>query len=347
MSRRITAAVILLLAAVSASAQLKPKVREIQRSPRTYLNELVEIDGFATQFLEDEATSTKFFFLKDDWGGLIRVRTSREFPEVGRRYKVTGVVGQDPRYRDLYIAEETRTSLDVASELAGGISPGPGAAGAATPEGTTPTATAPVGGAPPGTLEENAESVSEPWYDNRILLAVVLLALLLVVVVALVILATRRKAGRPRTSDFTIAAAVAAEPPPPPQQIIEGRTIKMHAPPPGTLKLLPGWLEVVAGDETVREIRFYRLKGEPSAVTTFGRASGRPYVHIQLKPMTVSSRQAQVSFEGPAAQLTNFASAESNPTRVNGRDLGVNEQVALSEGDKIEMGEVAFRYHAA
>jgi hypothetical protein len=43
--------------------------------------------------------------------------------------------------------------------------------------------------------------------------------------------------------------------------------------------------------------------------------------------------------------LTNFASSDSNPTRVNGRDLGVNESVPLSESDRVQMGEVSLLFH--
>lgn len=323
-----------------AWAQLKPRVTEIQRARQSYINEVVEIRGFVTQ-LGEEATSTRFFFLKDDWGGIIKVRTSREVPEVGRRYAITGPVGQDPRTLDLYLSEESRVALDSTASGAPGVMTG------------APVGAAPAGGgvatAPAAASEPAAVDLApRPWWENKGLLAVAIaLGLLFVgIVIALVVLLTGRKKTRPRTSDFTMAASLPVEPAPAPQQVIEGRTIKMHAPPPGTLKLLPGWLEVTAGDETVKEIRFYRLKGEAAAETTFGRASGRPYVHIQLKPMTVSSRQAKIAFDGATPKLTNYASNESNPTRHNGRDLGVNESVVLGESDSVEMGEVHFKFHA-
>ena len=170
--------------------------------------------------------------------------------------------------------------------------------------------------------------------------------MLLVALVAGIYFATRRRPEPlPSTGDFRTAASVPVEAPPPPAAVVEGRTIKMHAPPAGTLKLLPGWLEVVSGDDVVKEIRFYKPKGEGAAETTFGRAEGRPYVHVQLKPMTVSSRQAKVSFEGGVASLTNYATNASNPTRVNDREMAVEEKVALADGDKVEMGEVVFRFH--
>jgi len=326
----------LILVASAALAQAAPKVSDIRSNHRPWLNEVVRIEGFATQFVINPAESTRFFILKDDWGGLLRVRTSRVMPEVGHRYAVTGPIGFDPATNDIFLSEESRIALDIPP-----VSDSGGTGAAVISEPTPPPPLPP------------AET------DYRIWIVAGLGVLLLAIVLALIFVLTRgRRKPASRTAEIQIPVPSAAAPavapvqlafdaPPAPQQVIEGRTIKMHAPPPGTLKLLPGWLEVTAGDETVREIRFYRIKGDAVPETTFGRATGRPYAHIQLKPMTVSSRQARILFDGGSPKLTNFATAESNPTKVNGRELAANETVALSEGDKIEMGEVVFKFHAA
>ncbi len=172
-------------------------------------------------------------------------------------------------------------------------------------------------------------------------------AAVLIVLIAAVFLMLRSRHDEMRTEDYGISTASFRDAPPPPEQIIEGRTIKLHAPPPNTVKLLPGWFDVVGGDDVVKQIRFYSLGGERGAETTFGRATGRPYAHIQLKAPTVSSRQAKVAFDNGAAQLTNLASSESNPTKVNGREMAVNESVPLSESDRVEMGEVSLLFHTA
>lgn len=324
---KLLAAASIFLASAGLEAQAAPKVADIRSNHRPWLNEVVRIEGFATQFVVNPAESTRFFILKDDWGGLLRVRTSRVMPEVGHRYAVTGPVGFDPTTNDIFLSEESRIALDI-------VLPSDGAAVAMS----SPP--------PPPPVER----------DLRIWLVAGLGGLLLIIGVALA-LVLRRGRSRPasRTSEIPITVAPASaspmsislDAPPAPQQVIEGRTIKMHAPPPGTLKLLPGWLEVVAGDDVVREIRFYRTKGESIPETTFGRATGRPYTHIQLKPMTVSSRQARVLFDGGSPKLTNLAPADSNPTKVNGRELATNESVPLAEGDRVEMGEVVFKFHAA
>ena len=71
----------------------------------------MRIDGFVTQFVDAGSKSTSFFYLKDDWGAVIKVRTSKESPSVGKRYSIEGPVGLDPRTKDLYVSEESRVEL--------------------------------------------------------------------------------------------------------------------------------------------------------------------------------------------------------------------------------------------
>jgi pSer/pThr/pTyr-binding forkhead associated (FHA) protein len=135
-------------------------------------------------------------------------------------------------------------------------------------------------------------------------------------------------------------------PMPDPAEIIEGATIKIHAPPPNTLKLLPGSFEVVAGEPEIEEIRLYRTSPDPEIETTIGRLPGEPYKHIQLKLQTVSRKQAKLVFSNGEYTLINYAPETSNPTRINGQEMGVNESRVLEEGDRIQMGEVELIYHS-
>lgn len=305
------------LSVVPFSAQTITRVRDIVSDRMNYVNVQVTVEGFATQWTEGRG-STNFYILKDDWGYTIKVRTSKERPIVGERYRVTGVCGIDVVNRnDVYVSEEVRVEVRP----------------------VVPAAPAPVAVAPPG--EEKAPQ-EVPW----LLVVAAVVALVVLVALLMWLLRSRDRSTeatvQPSVADFGPAGAGLEGPP----QIVEGRTIKMHAPPPGTLKILPGRFEVVAGDETVKEIRFYRVKGQSTPEVTFGRAAGAPYSHIQLKPMTVSSRQAKMTYINNQWILTNFAPDTSNPTRVNGHELPVDGQVALKEGDRVAMGEVEFVFHA-
>lgn len=122
----------------------------------------------------------------------------------------------------------------------------------------------------------------------------------------------------------------------------ENKTIKFAIPPPGTLKLLPGKLELISGDEPIKEIRFYKLPNVKEAALTFGRRSGNLFTHIQLKPMTVSIDQAKIVFKDGKHILYNYS--KTNPSVVDGKPVLEGQSIELNTGSKIEMGEVVFEF---
>jgi FHA domain-containing protein len=139
---------------------------------------------------------------------------------------------------------------------------------------------------------------------------------------------------------------------------IEAASMRYWRPADGTLQFLPGRLEVIAGRDAGHEIRFVRTPGPDGTRVTFGRAEGAPYRHIQLREPTVSRTHARMTLEiGPrngADASTNAARwrlenlSATNPVVVNGNPLAADESeqcsVMLDDGDRIEMGEVVFRF---
>jgi hypothetical protein len=339
-------------AGLLAQGDLQPtRVSVIKSNPTTFLNERVRIDGFVTQFVDAGSKSTSFFYLKDDWGAVIKVRTSKAAPSVGKRYSIEGPVGLDPRTKDLYVSEESRLELFKGTEpvisLGQTTTISPPTTKTEVPTDTAFIATATTATAP-SVVTSTAAAVDQGKTETNWTLYALIGAAAVIVLIAAIFLMLRTRRDEMQTEEYGVLTATRAEAPlPPPEQVIEGRTIKLHAPPPNTVKLLPGWFDVVGGDDVVKQIRFYSLGGERGAETTFGRVAGRPYAHIQLKAPTVSSRQAKVAFDNGAAHLTNLASSDSNPTKLNGREMGVNESVALSESDRVEMGEVSLLFHTA
>jgi hypothetical protein len=113
----------------------------------------------------------------------------------------------------------------------------------------------------------------------------------------------------------------------------------------GTLQVLPGRLEVLAGitldNPWEQEIRFVRIPGSEPEIT-LGRGEGPPHRHLRLDSATVSREQAHMRFGGEGWTLTNLS--RTNPTAVNGEALAPGGTAVLREGDRIEMGEVAFRF---
>lgn len=110
----------------------------------------------------------------------------------------------------------------------------------------------------------------------------------------------------------------------------------------GTLQLLPGRFEVVAGMDGGRDIRFVRGPGGTPEVT-LGRMDGPTYKHVQLPAQTVSRMHARMRFEGGRWHISNLS--PTNPVVINGDPLDADGQSrALAEGDRVELGEVVLRF---
>jgi len=85
-----------------------------------------------------------------------------------------------------------------------------------------------------------------------------------------------------------------------------------------------------------------RTWGEVPEVT-FGRVTGPPYRHIQLRSQTVSRQHARMQYVDGRWRLTNLS--QTNPVVVNGDPLDTAHGTRmLRDGDEIEMGEVVFRF---
>lgn len=108
------------------------------------------------------------------------------------------------------------------------------------------------------------------------------------------------------------------------------------------LQLLPGRLEVLAGLSQPREIRFVRIPGEPARVI-LGREPGQPPHHVTLQSSTVSRQHARLDFTAGRWAITNLS--RTNPVIVNDDALSVVDgERALTEGDRIELGEVVLKF---
>lgn len=122
-------------------------------------------------------------------------------------------------------------------------------------------------------------------------------------------------------------------------------TLRLERPQDGTLQFLPGRLEVIEGGDPGQEIKFVRTPGPDGTTITFGRAEGAQYRHVQLHVPTVSRMHAKLFLDGKSWSLINLSA--TNPVVVNGLALaGEGSSVILREGDRIEMGEIVFRFRA-
>ena len=128
------------------------------------------------------------------------------------------------------------------------------------------------------------------------------------------------------------------------QPAFENKTVKINAPKDHTIKVLDKYFEVVDGLSEVSKLHLYQNPDQQKSEYTFGRNSGTEYYHIQLKSPAVSRQQAKLIVTNDGFVLINYAKESSNPTRVNDREMQVNESVNLSIGDVITMGDVKLKF---
>ena len=116
--------------------------------------------------------------------------------------------------------------------------------------------------------------------------------------------------------------------------------------PAGTVQFLPGRLEVLQGRGVAgQELRFIRPEDPAELPTvTFGRGEGPLYRHVQLRAPTVSRMHARLVLQdGGVWTLENLS--KTNPIVLNGVELANGAPPEpLADGDRIEMGEIVFRY---
>ncbi|MCC6244394.1 MAG: FHA domain-containing protein [Gemmatimonadaceae bacterium] len=127
-----------------------------------------------------------------------------------------------------------------------------------------------------------------------------------------------------------------------PGTMIEGELLRFSVPAEGTLQFLPGRFQIAAGLDSGREIRFVHVPGPDGTVVTFGRSEGALYRHIQLRDQTVSRSHARMRLLEGQWLLLNLS--QTNPVVHNGRVLASGEEQLLTDGDRIEMGEVLFTF---
>jgi hypothetical protein len=121
-------------------------------------------------------------------------------------------------------------------------------------------------------------------------------------------------------------------------------TVRFQRPNDDLVQLLPGHLEVLAGDPRQQEIRFVRVQGQQPQLI-LGRNPGRSPQHIALNSSTVSRQHARLAFSGGKWAVANLS--KTNPVVVNDEELTtLDGERTLRDGDRIELGEVVLRFHA-
>lgn len=329
-----------------------------------YDNEVVTIEGFVTRWEREEYRTTILYWLRNYWGDVVIVRTPDGHPEVNKAYRVTGTVsigvfGEVDRQR--YLDERRREVITDQQEVAQRVIANARQiineidekwwlnASNAKMLLMDASRSLNTGDYQEAAIKaENAErSALEAPFSTLFYLVSAAGFILGVLIVTLIVMLVRKPSvdiePQPASSSTPMPKSESV---PEPSQIMSGETIKIHQPPPQTLKVLPGRFEVIAGDSEIKEIRLFKLPDQTDGEFTFGRNQGPPYRHIQIKHPTVSRDQAKLLFSNGKYTIVNRADPnKSNSTMINDKSMSINEFQELNDGDRITMGVVEMLYH--
>ena len=121
-------------------------------------------------------------------------------------------------------------------------------------------------------------------------------------------------------------------------------TVVFNRPMDEPIQMLPGRLHVLSGEGAGEDLRLFSRIGEAPRIIV-GREPGAPHSHLTLHSPTVSRRHARLDLVAGRWIITNLSA--TNPVLLNDRVLrnGSSTQ-QLSDGDRIDLGEVALRFVA-
>lgn len=129
------------------------------------------------------------------------------------------------------------------------------------------------------------------------------------------------------------------------QETAPDATVMFKRPGKVPVQVLPGRLHVLSGESAGRDLHLLAKVGERPRILV-GRDAGPAHRHITLRSPTVSRRHARIEFNDGQWTITNLS--ETNPVLVNDRALDTGSSARpLSNGDRIELGEVALRFLAS
>lgn len=311
------------LAASPLAAQNEPqdvRVEQLRVSPQAHVNQIRRVTGVVDRLVSRQGAATPSFYLEDDYGHQVMVVPIAEPPSRGERVTVTGVVTLDPA------GDPVLTMFDE-SAVDG-------------PAGEPDSAAA-----PPPPFDD---SVQRPRFAREFTVWLLAAAAVVGLVLVWSYLVQRGPFGertRPLVTgplghqDVDLATSALW---PQSEREFDGRTVRFVRPDP-TARLMAARLEVMSGPDAGEEIRFLAVPGEDVAMM-FGRAPGSGPTQVQLKQKTVSRTHAVVRHRHGEWMIENLST--TNPTILNEEVLGVKERL-LSDGDRIEMGELSFRFRTS
>jgi len=352
-------------AAQAPQAQAPVAHKALKDSFALYNKEVVVVQGWVTTEKQVREASFKGYYLRDRFGDLILIRTTKPLPGINTEVRVKGValLDTDPK-REPYVAEEERESLKVPVDVdrpvvESKIDEKANAAG----EKITPASDVAKASDTKNIPLSPALPVSQPgrfaWLTSR-WIAGLSIAGLALLVAAFVLVLSRKKEADAATiastadawqSPYQSTAAASQGPadlglrkePAAEAPVVEDyKTVKAFK----TTKVLPGRLIVLENQKETDVIHLSDQSGRGEIEIGRDSPDATAGIRIKDKTNTLSRHQARLMYSAATQEfkLLNLVGDTANPTLHNGRPMHENEAIVLKDGDVLGMGNVELKF---
>jgi hypothetical protein len=331
----------------TALAQGTLSVDDLKRGFQgAYKNEEVAVRGWVARERRVASQSFKGYYLRDRFGSLILIRTTKPLPEITSEIEVTGVALQDADSGDIYLAETKRESPGPEGSSATPPSPQDQQAREAAAREQERLARETRG------REEAARRQQEESQRNKILIGIGV-AVVLLIGVAIVLVRRRQPAqvidqaaqsstpmGAPPFENY--AQRINEDEYKTKRTVDDYKTVKVYK----TAKVLPGTLAVMQNQQETDVVHLTDQTGRGEVEIGRDSPDTTDGIRIKDKTNTLSRRQARLVYSAGNREfkLMNLAGDSSNPTIINGRQMNQNEAIALKDGDVLLMGNVELKF---
>ena len=303
----------LLLIGITAIAQ-QTTIEDIIANPGRFDKESVETKGTVTQYTRGTASTTAYYLLKGEYGGIIQVNTAEGQPNINRIYSVKGTVVSE--MGTPLIIEHSKTCIDC-------------------PEPPVPP------------IEEHNN-------NTLIIIIVAGIILIIILIVVLQMQKKKETStyipespGQDPSTIITKDDTVIIT------RDRDFETIRIEENVPKTMKFMPGKLEIISGADKGKSFMLAGYPTQEGAIVTLGRdysgwekqvPGDRKYSHIRIKDetRTLSRMQAELIYKEGTLYIKNVGSV--NKTQVDGLEINENDKVEVKPNAIIKAGNIEFKY---
>jgi len=284
-------------------------VKDILKNPSAYMREDVIVSGLVIQYVEATEKTTSHYYLKDDYGAIIKIHTAEGRPETNAKYKVRGILYIDPTTQTAFISEKSKAKLSPAL--------------------------------PPVVINPPQKT----WLDKNGLLLIIGSSATFLLLLMVLYFTRRRVQPLPSIQQESKIPQPGFTPENTGVTRDNLKTMIIPSSVPKTMKFIPGEFEIISGDDKGKTIKIGGYPTEEGSIVTIGRdqiTGPRDFAHIQLKERTISRRQAEIILKDSKLYIKNLS--ETNYTKLNGKDIPPNTSAEFAIGSVLTFGEVEMKY---